>query len=156
MKVSIGIDPGYTGAIAIITNSNPYFVYDMPVIKIGTKTELDMVGIKSLLEGYKNHETSIYLEKAQAMPGQGISSTANYIKGYGQIIGLLFGMGISFSLVHPVTWKNKMMRDMPKEKNSSVIRCQQIYPRFSEQFLKLKKHHGRADAILIAVYGDGL
>ena len=102
---------------------------------------------------YIRSDPHAFVEKAQSMPGQGIASTARYMTGYGQILGILAGLYIPKTLVHPRTWKTKMMKDMPKEKGASILRCQQLYPEFAKEFLTLKKHHGRADAILIAAYG---
>ena len=153
-----GIDPGFTGAISVFTDGEPHSVYDMPILKVGKKTELDESQIAYLFRSWigTNCPYQAYIEKAQAMPGQGIVSTGRYLTGYGQILGILAGLQIPKTLVHPRTWKAKLMRDMGKEKMASVLRCKQMFPEFAQKNLTLKKHHGRADAILIAAYGIGL
>ena len=157
-SITIGIDPGYTGAIAVFSGGYPKTVYDMPVIKIGKRTELDEMGLFAIFDNLifeSNFPGSVfaYVEKAQTMPGQGIASTGRYLVGYGQILGMLAGLRIPKTLVHPRTWKAAMMRDMRKEKGASVLRCQQLFPDFATENLKLKKHHGRADSLLIGFWG---
>uniref|UniRef100_A0A6H1ZZ53 Uncharacterized protein n=1 Tax=viral metagenome TaxID=1070528 RepID=A0A6H1ZZ53_9ZZZZ len=156
----LGIDPGYSGAIAVFNCGQPNHVYDirvydMPILKTGKKTELDEVELFTLFDNllFGGRKVSAFVEKAQTMPGQGIASTGRYLVGYGQILGILAGLRIPKTLVHPRTWKAKMMRDMEKEKQASILRCKQLFPEFAQQHLTLKKHHGRADAILIGYFG---
>ena len=158
--IYVGIDPGFTGAIAIFyplisaANEHRLQVYDMPVLKVGKKTELDEAGLFNIMHPLGlEAAVTVCIEKAQSMPGQGVSSTGRYLIGYGFIRGMCSGLGLPYQLVHPTTWKAKIMRDMPKEKQASVLKCQQLFPAWSAQNLRLVKHHGRADAVLIAYYG---
>jgi crossover junction endodeoxyribonuclease RuvC len=169
--IVIGIDPGFTGAIAVLDKEGKVkHLIDMPVIAVGKKTELDAVAIRNLFFEQKGDpllfvesEFHVYIEKAQAFMGsgkpcplckkkqaQGVVSTANYMASYGIIKGICVGLNIPYTLVHPKTWKAKMMRDMSKEKGASIVRVRQLYP---ELDFPRKKDHGRADAILIARYG---
>ncbi len=143
----IGIDPGFSGAIAYVDKYGNVDVIDMPIIK-GKKNELDGGAIRSFLHRY-NYDMA-FIEKAQSMPGQGISSTGRYMEGYGRIRGICEGMKIPYTLVHPRTWKRIMMADMPKDKGQSIVRVKQLFPEID---LPRKKDHGKADAILIAEYG---
>ena len=152
--ITIGIDIGFTGAIAFFgSDGKPDNVMDMPCLKVGKKTELDTSAIYAALQHLPLLDAHVFVEKAQSMPGQGIASTGRYLIGYGMIIGILVGLRIPHTLVHPRTWKAKMMRDMEKEKQASVLRCQQLYPEFAAKYLKLKKHHGRADSLLLSHFG---
>jgi hypothetical protein len=150
--IFIGIDIGFSGAIAVLDESKIIDAIDMPVLKAGKRTEINELHIRDLLASYKHIEDKIavFIEKAQSMPGQGIASTGRYLMSYGQIRGICAGIGVGYTLVHPKTWKSAMMKDMPKEKQASIIRCQQLFPNFP---LPQRKDHGRADAILIAAYG---
>jgi hypothetical protein len=141
-----GIDPGFAGAIAILDGDNTLVnVYDMPVIDIGKKKELDGQEIISILK--ENEVKYVNIEKAQTMPGQGIVSAGNYLKNYGYILGILCALKIPYQEIHPATWKKKMLSDMPKEKEASILKCKQLYP---EWRFERKKDHGICDAILIA------
>lgn len=164
MKYFLGIDAGFSGAIAILKmeDNNEVRVqglFDMPLRKMDKGQRIDLAKLKYLLKGYETIWKAT-LEKAQAMPAeriiggkvirQGIASTAKYMQAYGEVYGLLAGLDIPVDEVHPATWKKSMIKDMPKGKEASIIRVQQIYPKM--QFAR-KKDHGIADAILIGLYG---
>lgn len=159
MSSIIGIDPGFSGAIAVINGETKEILalLDMLIIKVGKgkkkKNHLDEIGIRDIL---KNNADHVFIEKCQAMPAsvkgvrQGIASTANYMTGYGIIRGICVGLGIPYTLIHPKTWKKAMMPDMGRDKGASIIRVKQLYPSID---LPRKKDHGKADSILIARYG---
>ena len=143
-----GIDVGFSGAIAILGwDGEVLQTKDMPIIQVGKKRELNEPNIKFILEGFK--PLVVGIEKAQVMPGQGISSSGRYMGSYGFLRGVCVGLGLEYQLIHPRTWKKAMMPDMPKEKEPSIMRVGQLYP---DVVLERKKDHGIADAILIAKY----
>lgn len=153
----MGIDPGNKGALAIVMDGNHVILVDMPVVvmegkgktkkgSIKKSTVLDETTLKSCIEGYKPDH--VFLEKAQAMPGQGIVSTAHYMCGYGIIRGICTALNIPYTLIHPATWKKDVLKDMEKGKNSAIVRAKQIYP-----LADVGKSDGRAEALLIAHYG---
>jgi crossover junction endodeoxyribonuclease RuvC len=146
--VIVGIDPGFSGAVAIKDGENPPILLDMPILKDGKHQEIDEVWLRKILAEYDADH--VFLEKSQAMPGQGISSTARYMMSFGQVRGLCAGMKIPYTLVHPRTWKKAMMPDMPKEKQASIVRALQLFPDIE---LPRKKDHGKADALLLCVFG---
>ena len=55
VNFTIGIDPGYTGAIVIFKKDMPLAVYDMPVLKIGNKKELDENDLADIIKEYSEH-----------------------------------------------------------------------------------------------------
>jgi crossover junction endodeoxyribonuclease RuvC len=63
-------------------------------------------------------------------------------------IGVACGTGASLSYVHPGLWK-KHFRLPPNNKDASRERAIQLFP-VAARLLTLKRHHGRADAILMA------
>lgn len=159
---TVGIDPGLFGAIAVIYPPVHYIgapeknyevrFYDTPIVKVGDKNFIDGAAAADHL--FQLEPDLIVLEKIHAIPGQNMSSSAmfNFGMGYGIWLGIIAAYQYKHMLVAPVTWKKKMMPDMGKEKDASRVRALQIFPRCAED-LKLKKHHGRADALLLAEYG---
>ena len=152
-----GIDVGFTGAIAFYHHHPDrrrvaMEVYDMPVIKIkkGKKTsqEIDEPALRKIFAAHKL--VHVFIEKAQTMPNQGISSAGRYLCGFGILRGICVGMQIPYTLVPPQRWKKIMMPGMPKDKGQSIVRVKQLFPL---QDLPLKNDHGKSDAILIACYG---
>lgn len=146
-----GIDPGYTGGIAILSDNGNAIsnLYDMPILDIGKgKKYLDGNRIREIF--LECEVKVVFIEKAQTMPGQGISSTGAYMKAAGIIEGICIGMEISYELVHPMSWKRAILKDMPKGKEASILKCKQLFPGWT---LNRKKDHGICDAALIALYG---
>ena len=141
-----GIDVGFSGAIAILGwDGDVLQTNEMPIIQVGKKRELNEPNIKCILDSFQ--PLIVGIEKAQVMPGQGISSSGRYMCSYGFLRGVCVGLGLEHQLIHPRTWKKAMMPDMPKEKEASIMRVGQLYP---DVVLERKKDHGIADAILIA------
>jgi crossover junction endodeoxyribonuclease RuvC len=150
--VIIGIDPGQTGAVAIIGDDRCY-VLDTPTETVkkgkGTKTEYLPAEMAQMLSGFKN--VHCYIEKVGAMPGQGVTSMFNFGKGFGLWLGILAAHGIPYTLVTPQAWKKEIMQGI-SDKDAARGRAQQLFPQVSSQ-LSRKKDIGRADALLIAEYG---
>jgi len=143
-----GIDVGFSGAIAIINeHSEIVQLLDMPLIQVGRVKELNETRLKNILS---NGITHVFIEKAQAMPRQGVVSTGRYMMSFGQIRGICVGLGIPYTLVTPQQWKKVWLQGYSKEKGSSVVRVKQLYP---ELELPRKKDHNKADALLIALWG---
>ena len=68
---------------------------------------------------------------------------------YGAVQMALAAFGIPMVLVSPVVWKrNAGLSGQEKDKARTLV--QQLYPHLD---FSLKKHIGRADAILIARFG---
>ena len=89
------------------------------------------------------------IEQVGAMPGQGVTSMFRFGEAYGIIKGVLGGLRLPVELVTPSVWKRELK--VQKGKESSRLRALELFPEQTDLF-KLKKHHGRADAALIALY----
>ena len=166
----IGIDPGITGAIARITDNNISIV-DTPTFKIITgrrrskkgvmvdkiKSEFNAIEMSLILKELLTDITYIGLEKVHAMPKQGVTSQFSFGYGLGIWKGIISAIGtekdvnISLTQVPPQTWKKEMMQGMGKEKDASVVRALELFPK-AQVYFKNKKDHDRADALLIAEY----
>ena len=92
---------------------------------------------------------SAAIERVNSMPGQGVASSFTFGKGFGIWLGILASFSVSVDLVHPTRWKKAMLDGMGKEKDAARIRAKELFPSAD---LSLRKHHGRADALLIAEY----
>lgn len=157
--IIIGIDPGLDGAIATMSGSR-ITVRIMPTLK-STKTKriLDENKICQFLEQRRKVIGHVFVEKVHAMPGQGVTSTFNFGAGWGIIWGILVGLHIPRSLVHPATWKKVICKDMPKgSKDASIIVAKRLWPDVSLLPTPRcrKDSDGMADALCIAEYGKRL
>lgn len=131
-----GIDPGKEGAIALL-DSNGNFV------------ELaDYSEALGFLEKHKNDIKFVYLERVHSMPKQGVSSTFNFGENYGWWQGVLQGLKIPFETKPPQEWQKGF--DIKKSKSDAKPSLEIARKTFPKAPLNLKKHHNRADALLIA------
>ena len=157
----VGIDPGLGGAVAILREWEEGLpraaVWDTPTAVVGSGKKVKNVhapaGMVELLRSVG--ECFVVMENVHSMPKQGVSSSFNFGRGFGTWEGIIAALGLPYELVTPQLWKKVMMEGMGKEKDASRIRAMQLFPELSE-LLKLKKHHGRADALLIASFGGRL
>ena len=144
MKV-IGIDPGQKGALVIL---------DGDIITLHQMPE-DATGILAILSEHTT-DSHVFLEKAQAMPGQGNVSMFNYGVGFGTILGILTALKLPHTLVHPKTWCKVMHQGTKADeaKKRSLEAARRLYPHV--EFIRPRCRNpdeGYIDAILIAGYG---
>lgn len=151
----IGIDPGLTGAIAILSRvcPPPPEVHDMPVIAYGktgfVKRAVDLPALAALLAPYSVIATArAFMERVSAFPGQGVGSMFSLGMSYWGVAGVLAGLKIPLQLVGPQEWKRHYGIEKDKEKSRALAR--RHYPTLD---LWRKKDHNRAEALLIARYG---
>ena len=147
----LGIDPGLSGALSLIGDYGQPVFYDTPTLKLEKGRTYDVAAMRAMLADMR--PTMTIIEKQQSMPGQGVASTFKIGLGYGIWLGLLAALELPHEIVHPRTWKAAMMRDMPKEKQASIVKACQLFPMAAGD-LRRKKDDGRADALLIAAYGQ--
>lgn len=147
----IGVDPGISGAIAVLTYElKCVFLGDMPTMQLGARhTQVNAAALAKILNQYPEPTTVVYLEQVGAMPGQGVTSMFNFGVSYGVVQGICAALNYPLILVRPSAWK-KTASLIGKPKEAARTLAQQLYP---EQELSLKKHVGRADALLIARFG---
>ena len=157
LTLTIGIDPGLSGAIASIHDRGLVYVRSMPTLKATkTKETLDEQRICQFLEVRKNSIKHVFIEKVSAMPGQGVTSMFRFGTGWGILRGICTGLHLPYTLVHPTTWKKVICRDMPKgSKDVSIIVAKRIWPDISllPTPRSRKDSNGMADALCIAEYG---
>ena len=158
MKVWVGIDPGLTGAVALIHGESPLGgvieIFDAPiaVVKKGKKKQGVPLPdeMARIFYGIRDYNPIVYIEQVHAMRKQGVTSMFNFGMGYGMWIGILAALSIPYQLVTPQRWKKEMMHGMvTAEKDASLVQAKRLFPQVAEQ-LQRKKDDGRAEALLIA------
>jgi crossover junction endodeoxyribonuclease RuvC len=149
-----GIDPGATsGALALLKDDlSAVEILDMPTELNGKKQEINTVELGKILAKWcRKYEGNlvIYLEAVHSMPRQGVSSSFGFGDSFGCIRGVCGALQIPLIRITPQKWK-RTAGLIGKPKDAARTLAQQLYP---EQNLSLKKHVGRADALLIARFG---
>lgn len=151
--ISIGIDPGLTGAIAIL-DDDAATVHDMPVYQYSqtgfVKRAVGLEVFTNILYPYSERigGTHVFLERVNAMPGQGVAGMFSLGMSYWGAKGVLHGLDMPVELIRPQDWKAHY--GIGRDKDVARHLAHHYYP---DVDLRLKKHHGRAEALLIARYG---
>ena len=153
--IYVGIDPGLSGAVAVIYPDGTVDLLDTPVMatsKKSGKSKNDYLPyeMSALLKDIPR-PCKVFIEKVHAMPGQGSTSMFRFGYGCGLWEGIIAALGLSLTKITPQAWKKELMQGM-KDKDAARIRAQELFPDCVGE-LSRKKDCGRADALLIAEYG---
>lgn len=138
------VDPGAKGAVCIMTSQ---------------RTEVHM--LKDFNMKLLRACSHVFVEKAQAMPKQGVSSMFNYGVGFGEIIGWLKSMEVPYTLVTPSQWTKAMHMGVSAKlegKARSIEAAQRLFPGVSLLPTErcTKASDGKAEALLICEFGRRL
>jgi crossover junction endodeoxyribonuclease RuvC len=150
----IGVDPGLSGAIAILEDNKIKELFDMPVMPDGKKNKRQLNSallVKLIKDNIKNLEDTVMIvEQVHAMPGQGVTSMFNFGQTFGAIKGICAALGLPIFFVRPAKWK-KHFELINSSKDASRTKAIEMYPAISDQLSK-KKDVNKSDALLIARY----
>ena len=149
----LGIDPGLSGALALVDGEKMIRIWDMPVsVKThGKGNEVNAYLLSdNIIEALEISEGMLTarVEQVSAMPGQGVSSMFSFGVSFGVISGVIGALGINKQMVRPAAWK-RAIGLTGRDKDAARTLAIQLYPE-AAQLLARKKDVGRADALLIA------
>jgi crossover junction endodeoxyribonuclease RuvC len=152
-RLFIGIDPGLSGAVAILDQGGGLVLLeDLPTVASGSgkakvQRRIDPAGLSRLLGPYQDRAALAVLEAVAARPGQGVASVFSLGDTFGAVRAVLACMGVSVALVSPAEWKRCFRLDGDKER--SRARAIELFPCAD---LHRKADHNRAEALLLARY----
>lgn len=142
MRIYVGIDPGLRGAAGAIDQTGQFLdVIDLP----HKDRYLDTIALFNWLYQYREHEVTV--EEQHPRPGANINATSIMCVNYGRMQGILELNKFRWAEVAPVVWKRAL--GVTADKETSLALARELFP---EAPLDLKKHDGRAEALLIAEY----
>lgn len=160
VKTVIGIDPGVTGAVAVIRGDAQCYqiqcVYDLP-IKIEKKASgkirrsIDALAFQRMIEAL-NKEYSIDQIICEALipaPRSGSMQSFSMGMAQGTLTTILHLSKIPFFLVYPAKWKQSL--SIPSDKIGSLKKATRIFK--EDTHWKRKRDHNRAEAALLSLYG---
>ncbi|XP_037412648.1 Holliday junction resolvase MOC1, chloroplastic-like [Triticum dicoccoides] len=158
---AIGIDPDTRGAIAVLSPDGSSQVFDNPFVNIMvselTRKRLDTRSIIQLLRGLDAPPgTTAFIEKSSPFPTDGKLGWWSTGFSYGLWIAALVASEFSVVPVASQTWKSYFGLTRSASPKDDSRRAATILFPDKALSLKLKKHHGRAEALLLAAYGKGL
>lgn len=155
MTIYVGIDPGKSGAIVTLEETQDYTEIKVHLLDAEIKQILNF--ISSIPKS-----SPVIIERVHAMPiwwggsgdkkkpetfvpKQGIASTFKFGESYGIIKGLLYASELEYKEILSRVWQKKMDCLTGGDKRISLRKAQELYP-------NLKVTHSFADALLIATY----
>ena len=143
----IGVDPGLrSGAIGAVDHDGNFIAaYDIAAVD----DRIDARALKQMILDMTTpgDDYAICLEQVWTMPKQGIASTGRFMRAYGAIGAVCELLCDRVFYVTPQVWKKSM--NVTSDNEQSLAEARQ---RFPQAVLKLKKDHGKAEALLIAEY----
>ena len=143
-SIYIGIDPGLSGALAVISPKGAYAI---------TFDEDDYIdALKSCVQENGAGSVRAVVEHVGAMPKQGVASTFKFGTNFGWIQGVLAALEIPYELVRPLKWKREF--SCTSDKNTSIEVAKRMFPAVSLLATPRckKPHDGMAEALLMAEY----
>jgi hypothetical protein len=156
LRITYGIDPGQTGAIAVFFDERLESFIDMPTMaRPAGGNQINGVELAAAIREARARapgaaEVAV-MEQVHAMPKQGVSSVFRFGEGYGVVQGVLAALGIRLENVHSSRWK-KYMGLTGKEKDVARTMAIQKFPHMAGALAR-KKDVGRADAALLGHWG---
>lgn len=141
----IGIDPGATGALAMIREDGQVMIEDWPG---------DERALSNLVQSieYDVRVCGVVIEAQQSMPGQGVSSTFKLGLNYGMWLMACASVEWPLEVARPAEWKRGLgypAKDKKASKEHSLTLARRLYPQ-AAGYLSRKMDHNRAEALLLA------
>lgn len=159
MSVVVGIDPGVTGGIAVLSSDGRLLAtHRMPVVGAGRKS-YDVGALLALLQGVAIEygvPRLVVVEAAQMVPGNGALSCVGLARCQALVEGLCAAMGYSCAVVGPRKWQGLLLAgcggDADDTKARAAVACSRLWP--AAEWGKSKAAAtGLRDAALLAEYG---
>lgn len=152
----VGIDPGNTGAIALLSPTNEVIkMEDMPVLQDGKRKRVNAALLAEIFRDIMAWcdfvPPRVFLERVGVRPQEGAVGAFAFGRGVGILEGVIAANRCRITEVAPNIWKAQM-KLTGANKNASRAEALRRYPALAEN-LRRVKDDGRAEAILIALWG---
>jgi hypothetical protein len=159
--IYLGIDPGVSGAIAVIWDTGQVSLYDLsPHIAMNAQAVREILTTAAV----ENMQVRATIEQVNAMPStdgkrsMGATSAFNFGKTVGALHGILAALEVPYETVTPQKWRGAMIgggRGLERSGRKALSRetALRLYPD-AAPMLKRVKDADRAEALLIARYGQ--
>lgn len=132
----IGIDPGYSGAIALLDDDG---CLEYVKLKETMHSICDWIWEHTL----EAPRTRCVIEQVNAMPKQGVSSSFKFGRSFGQAEAIVVCHKWPYKLVRPAKWQQMMCCRSKGDKNVTKAAAQRLFP-------GIKITHAIADSLLLA------
>ena len=152
----VGIDPGNTGAIALLSPTNEVVkIWDMPILQDGKRKRVNAALLAEIFRDIMSWcdfvPPRVFLEKVGVRPQEGAVGAFAFGRGVGLLEGVVVANRCRITEVAPNIWKAQM-KLTGANKTASRAEVLRRYPTLAAE-LRRVKDDGRAEAILIALWG---
>jgi hypothetical protein len=150
----LGIDPGLNGAMALVDLQTGALVdvWDIPTLTT-KRREIDGYTLAARIDELAGRLVEAWIETPTPRPGQGLQQTVASLRTFGILAGLVMANFIPLHEVAPSAWKRAM--HVTGDKDEARKAASTCWPHCAGQW-PAKKDHDRAEAALIARYGQQL
>ncbi len=156
MRLTFGVDPGLTGAVATLIDGEPGPILDMPTVDVDGWGEVDaravVLFIREQRAAHPGAYVSACIEKVGARPADGGTSAFRFGQTAGKLQAVFEVLGIPTTRVIPSQWKRHFGL-LKTEKDAARLLAITRFPTESKTLAR-KKDNGRADALLMALWHE--
>lgn len=156
----LGIDPGLSGALATFnTADRSVEVFDMPTFRTqvnGKNSGTTDCAALARLVWKLSRVTGVdcaFLEHIHTMPTDSHVTAGRMMENFGALRGILAAYEVPVVLARPALWKRVM--SLSSDKELSRRRASELLPHAAHLWAR-KKDDGRAEAVMLALYGAGV
>jgi crossover junction endodeoxyribonuclease RuvC len=145
--IIIGIDPGITGAIAVIERTDKseciVDVIDLPIVGDGARKRILVPELMRFITAA--NAAAAFIEDVHAMPREGVASAFKFGRAVRAIEATIACVAVPSRLVQPKQWKKHFSLHGPDKEPSRQL----VISRLPQQtnFFARKCDHGRAEAV---------
>jgi len=148
MGVIVGIDPGMSGAVVVVSGQRLVEVYDMPVDEVNGRNCLSPARLSAMLSQVRDELTidMVIVEHVQGVQQSGATSAFAFGRGFGTIEGVVAALSLPMTLVRPQRWTKAL--GVGRDKGAHRAAASRLWPLDAKLFARVKDD-GRADAALL-------
>jgi crossover junction endodeoxyribonuclease RuvC len=162
--IYLGIDPGFSGACAAFLPDHA-LAGDLcdekikdPILRVAQQTW----ALQEMIDACRQYDVELValVEQVGGRPTDGSNIAFKFGMSYGGILAVLHANNIPVRTVTPAKWKADLFgatyfkgMSGTQTKEESRLKALTMFPQAAE-YLARKKDHGRAEALLLAYYGQ--
>lgn len=155
-RLFLGIDPGLSGALAVLTDAGRLVdVASMPTEPHGKSRRVSGREVRAFLEGITEATGGApfalcMLEQVASRPGQGAPSVFTFGRAFGAVEGVLSALAVPTDYATPQTWKRAF--GLPSDKAESIRKACDLIPGLAGWPRPKGPTHDQAEAVLLAEF----
>ena len=162
MNLLLGVDPGFSGALAWYNANTKRLVkvIPMPLAEIGStvfgpanqRREIDTPALARMIAATHEDTLLAVVEQVGASPQMGVTSSFRFGQGFGILQGVLAAHAVNTRYTQPAVWKAGLQ--LSARKQESLAMACKLFPEWSPTFQRDARSADLAEAALLAYFGQ--